>query len=391
MSEHDENDHDGVSEVPSRDRQPNEKPPERDRRESDGKEDEKKPEEKKNDEGEEKEKKKGSGKPSKKALIIGGIVVVLIAVGGLLYYLHARNYVSTDDAFVAGHVHEISSRVPGTVLSVLVDDNEAVHKGNTLLALDPREFDLSLEKARAQLAQSRAQAQQAQAQVTQQSASSAQASAQLEKAMTDFQRVTSLYQKDLKAVSKAEVDTNSAELKSAKAAFEASKANETSARAQREVAQAGVKNAEAAVHDAELQLTFTTINAPVDGFVAKKTVESGRRLQPGQALMAVVESDVWVVANLKETQMAEVKIGQAVTIDVDAVPDHEFKGRVDSFQQGTGAVFALLPPDNATGNFTKIVQRVPVKIVFEPDSIRGYGNRLVPGLSVAPTIDLRSR
>jgi membrane fusion protein (multidrug efflux system) len=334
---------------------------------------------------------KGGGGPPKKVIVIAGIVFLALAFGGLLYYLHARNFVSTDDAFTAGHVHEISARVPGTVLAVLVNDNAAVHKGQTLATLDPREFELALEKARAQLAQARASMLQAKAEVAQRVAATSQTSAQLEKATDDYRRVAGLYQQDMKAVSKAEVDADSAQLKNAQGAFEAAKANETAARAQQAVAQAGVTNAEAVVHDAELQFSYTRIAAPVDGLVAKKTVETGRRVQAGQALMAVVERSVWVIANLKETQLAKVKIGQSVAIDIDAIPGHEFKGRVDSFQPGTGAIFSLLPPDNATGNFTKIVQRLPVKITFDEASVRGYQSRIMPGLSVAPTIDLRSR
>jgi membrane fusion protein (multidrug efflux system) len=337
------------------------------------------------------EEKKAPGKPPKKVLIIASLVFLLLAIGGVLYYLHARNYESTDDAFTAGHVHEISARVPGTILTVLVDDNQAVHQGQILATLDTRDFDLALEKAGAQLAQARASTQQAEAEVRQREAATSQASAQLDKARIDDERASGLFQHDMKAVSKADVDATNAQLKTTQAAFDAARANEIAARAQEAVARAGVKNAEAAVHDAELQLSYTKILAPVDGFVSKKTVETGRRIEPGQALMAVVEPNVWVVANLKETQLAKVNVGQSVAIEIDAIPGREFAGRVDSFQAGTGATFALLPPDNATGNFTKIVQRVPVKIVFDQESVRDYRNRIVPGLSAVPKIDLRSR
>ena len=385
MSDDHQHDHDGATETEAKERQPEEKKDEasssRDRKEGSHDADEPK----------EEEKKKGGGKPPRKVLIIAGLVFLLLAVGGLLYWLHARHFESTDDACTAGHVHEISARVPGTVQAVLVHDNEVVHRGQPLAALDPREFNLGLEKARAQLAQAKAMTEQAKADLLQRQAASSQAAAQLEKAMSDYDRISGLYQQDLKAVAKSEVDAADAALKSARGAFEATKANETAAQAQVTVAQAGVTTAETSLHDAELQFSYTSIVSPVDGFIAKKTIESGRRIQAGQALMAVVERTVWVVANLKETQLAKVKIGQEVAIEIDAIPDHEFKGHVDSFQPGTGATFSLLPPDNATGNFTKIVQRVPVKIIFDEDSVRGFQNRLVPGLSVAPTIDLRTR
>ncbi|MGI9088625.1 MAG: efflux RND transporter periplasmic adaptor subunit [Chthoniobacterales bacterium] len=150
-------------------------------------------------------------------------------------------------------------------------------------------------------------------------------------------------------------------------------------------------NQQSTVQEAELQLTYATVKAPVAGVIAKRTVETGKRIQPGQALMAVVESDVWVLANFKETQLARVRVGQHAEVEIDAVPDHKFSAHVDSLQSGTGSSFALLPPDNATGNFTKIVQRVPVKIVFDPHALEGFEKRVVPGLSAQPKIDLRSK
>jgi membrane fusion protein (multidrug efflux system) len=275
-------------------------------------------------------------------------------------------------------------------MAVRVDDNEVVRQGQPLVLLDPTNYNLALEKARAQLTQAEAQVTQARAGVAQKEAAAQRSAANLEKAQSDYQRATSLYQKDVKAVSQADVDNATAALHSMQSENAASKADTAAAQAQLSVAEAGVATAHANLHDAQLQLSYTHIVAPVHGRVGKKNVESGQRIQPGQALMAVVEPDVWVLANLKETQLAKVKIGQKVTIEIDAVPDKDFIGHVDSFQPGSGATFALLPPDNATGNFTKIVQRIPVKIVFDPDSIRGYENRVVPGLSCEPKIDLRT-
>jgi membrane fusion protein (multidrug efflux system) len=305
--------------------------------------------------------------------------------------LHARNYESTDDAYTTGHIHEISARINGTIMQVLVDDNEFVRRGQPLVLLDPSIYNLGLEKARAQLSEAQAQVTHGEAQVLQRRAAAQRAEANFEKAQSDFDRATSLYQQDAKAVSKADVDAATAALHSAQAENAAAKADIAAAEAQLGVAHANVSNAQSGLHDAQLQLSYTNVLAPVDGVIGKKTAESGQRIQPGQALMAVVERDVWVLANLKETQLAKVRIGQAVRIEVDAVPGHNFAGHVDSFQPGTGAAFALLPPDNATGNFTKIVQRVPVKIVFDRDSLRGYENRVVPGLSCQPRIDLRTR
>jgi membrane fusion protein (multidrug efflux system) len=345
---------------------------------------------KEKDSGEKKEEKK-SRAPSKKVLIIAGVVLVVLLVIGLLYYLHARNFESTDDAYTTGHIHEISARITGTILQVLVNDNQFVRQGEVLVVLDPSNYNLGFEKARAQKTQAEAQVVQARAQVAQHEAAADRASADLEKAQNDFQRVTSLYQQDVKAVSKSDVDTATAALHSAESEGAAAKADTAAAQAELSVAHAGVTAAETGVHDAELQLSYTKIVAPVAGVIGKKNTESGQRIQPGQALMAVVEPNIWVLANLKETQLAKVRVGQRVEVKIDSVPDHLFIGHVDSFQPGSGATFSLLPPDNATGNFTKIVQRIPIKIVFDPESLRGYEQRIIPGLSAQPKIELRNR
>jgi membrane fusion protein (multidrug efflux system) len=155
------------------------------------------------------------------------------------------------------------------------------------------------------------------------------------------------------------------------------------------VAQAQRRTAEVGLADAELQLSYTTVSAPVAGTLGRKSVEAGQRVQPGQALLAVVADQKWVVANFKETQLASMKVGQNVSIRIDALPSRAFRGYVESFSPASGAQFALLPPDNATGNFTKIVQRVPVKIVFDPEDIKGFESRIVPGLSTVVSVQLR--
>ena len=141
--------------------------------------------------------------------------------------------------------------------------------------------------------------------------------------------------------------------------------------------------------DAQLQLSYTNITSPSTGRVGRKTVEEGQRVQPGQALMAIVDNDYWLVANFKETQLEDMQPGQPVEIKLDAFPHHTFRGRVDRISPASGATFALLPPDNATGNFTKIVQRVPVKIVLDRDSIKGYESRIVPGMSAEVSVEVR--
>jgi membrane fusion protein, multidrug efflux system len=356
--------------------------------------------------------------PSRKAIVIGALVFLTLVVGGVLYWLHARQFVSTDDAYTTGHVHQISARISGTVVEVNVDDNQLVEAGAVLVRLDPRDYEVSLERAKAGLAQAQADVgnQQAKidqagsgisaadAQVEQARAQVSQARAQLEKAQLDYSRIAGLYQQDRKAVSKSDVDAATAALDSARGAAEgaqanvlaavaqaeSSRSNKAAAIAQLKVAQANVGSAQAAEQDAELQLSYCSVISPVRGKVSKKTVETGQRLAPGQALMAIVPEDIWILANLKETQLPGVRPGERVAIHIDSIPNRKFFGTVDSIQEGSGATFSLLPPDNATGNFTKIVQRVPVKIVFDEESIRDFKDRIVPGISVEPRIDLES-
>lgn len=277
------------------------------------------------------------------AKIVVGAVVAVLAVGGFLYYLHARHYEDTDDAFIEGHVTQISPNVAGTVTSVQVDDNQSVKQGQLLVEIDPRPFD-------AKLGQDRADA--------------VSADADARKAHSDLERDIQLFAQD--AISKQTLDH---------------------AQATAEEADARVELERKKVSADELDLSYTRLTAPMDGRVARKSVEPGSYVQVGQALMAIVPSEVWVVANFKETQLDLMRKGQPVDIHVDAYPDRKFTGRVDSIQSGTGAVFSLLPPENATGNYVKVVQRVPVKIVFDPPPDPSV--LLAPGMSVEPRVRVR--
>ena len=268
----------------------------------------------------------------KLALGIAGGLLTLAAVAA--YLVHAAYHETTDDAYTTGHVHNISSRVAGTVIEVAVDDNQFVKKGDVLARLDPRDFQVQVDKARADYLRAKA----------------------------DFDRVDGLRQNYAGAISKQEVDQMQATMGVTKAALD----------------------------DAINQLSYATITAPEDGFVGDKTVETGNRLAVGTVLMSVVQ-DVWVVANYKETQVGEMVKGEHVRVVVDEISGHSFTGTIDSFSPGSGSVFALLPPENATGNFTKIVQRVPVKIRLDADSVRGYETRLVPGLSVEADVTLDAK
>ena len=160
-------------------------------------------------------------------------------------------------------------------------------------------------------------------------------------------------------------------------------------RSQYQAAQAAITQSQASLNNAQLQLSYTNIYAPTSGRVGNKSAEVGEQVQPGTPLMQITQDDQWVVANYKETQLGKMRIGQPVAIYIDAIPNHDFIGRVDSFSPGSGSTFALLPSDNATGNFTKIVQRIPIKIVFDPQSIKGYEARIVPGLSVEPSVNVK--
>ncbi|MHA3775229.1 HlyD family secretion protein [Verrucomicrobiota bacterium sgz303538] len=340
-----------------------------------------------------------------------------LAYGGWQFWEHRNQWVSTDNAFVQGHVHQISPRVAGTVSEVLVEENDYVNAGQPLVRLDPSDFEVRLAQAKAAVAQADAQMIQAradlaaaEAQKQQSSALVKESSAQVdregaaaEKAKADFGRATELYA-GRSVISKAELDAAKAASSSSKAAVNAAQSSLAGSRAKVEAAEAALNSAQAAIkvaeaqkqraqaelRDAELQLSYTTITAPVSGRVGKKTVEVGHRLQPGQALFAVVEEDAWVVANFKETQLESLTPGQRVQLKVDAFPGHEFTGIVESFAPASGAQFALLPPDNATGNFTKIVQRVPVRIQFDRKSLKGFEQRIVPGLSVIVDVHVRS-
>ncbi len=252
------------------------------------------------------------------------------------YLVHASYHETTDDAYTTGHIHNIASRVAGTVIEVAVDDNQFVKQGQVLVRLDPRDFQVQIDKARADY----------------------------NRAKADFERVTSLrgsLNGDI-AISKQEFDQMEATLAVAKAALD----------------------------DVTNQLDYCTITAPEDGYVGDKTVQTGNRLAAGTVVMSVVQ-DLWIVANYKETQVGKMTAGQRVRVSVDEISGHTFTGHIDSFSPGSGSVFALLPPENATGNFTKIVQRVPVKILLDQESLRGYQQRLVPGLSVETDVHLTAR
>ncbi|GAB3413615.1 HlyD family secretion protein [Massilia agilis] len=345
----------------------------------------------------------GKSPPNKRVLVIVGLIaLVALGAGGRMWY-RSHYYVETDNAYVTGHVHPVSSRIAGVVTRVLVEDNQVVKAGDPIAELDPADQRVRIEQIEAQiasvqqqiaqsdaqLAQTRAQAQAAQAQV-------AQAQAQALRAKQDAERFGQLYTDQIKAVSKAEVDAANAARASAAADVAARRDTAAAAQAQiaaagagRDVLKAQVKVLQAQLKDAQQQLGYNKVVSPVAGRIGKRSVEVGARVQPGQQLAAVVEDNVWVTANFKETQLAGLQPGQSVNLEVDALPGQHLVGHVESFSPASGNQFALLPADNATGNFTKIVQRVPVKITLEQADLKRLSGRLVPGMSVVAEVPLK--
>ena len=396
------------------------------------------------------------------ALGVGGA----IAAGsfGYRWWQYANTHVETDNATVAGHIHQISSRINGTVADVLVSDNQTVQKGQLLVKLDPRDYENKVQQAEAAIETARRQAnaaqvkinlasqnaqgnttqaqgdvesaiaaiatakaavKEAQAGIPAAQAAVAQAQANLQKAQADYNRYKTLFQQGAiprqqldtarAAYQVAQAQTSSAQQGVAQAEAKLTQSQEGVTRAQAQLAaskgelqQAGasgvqtqvnrseyeadlgaIAQAQASLKDAQLQLSYTNISAPNQGRIGRKVVEVGQRVQPGQPLMAIVNNDYWVVANFKETQLERMQPRQPVEIKLDAFPHHPFMGRVESISPASGSTFALLPPDNATGNFTKIVQRIPVKVVFDPQSIRGYESRIAPGMSAEVSVELK--
>jgi membrane fusion protein, multidrug efflux system len=394
---------------------------------------------------------------------LGAVVLaVLILIAGF-FWLRSRGKESTDDAQVDGHITQIAPRVGGTVSKVLVTNNQAVKAGDVLVEIDPRDYQIAVERAKADLADAVANAsaartgvpiarvetasgvntasggvQQAEAgvagaereiQVAQSNLVAAQArlrekEAAATKTARDVERLRGLVQKD--EISQQQFDAAVAQADAARASADAAKSDvaaaqgtitvaeqrAASARGAASQARAGLANArtapqqlqvtearansadarvrqaEASLQQAQLNLEHTTVKAPTAGVVSRKSVEQGQVVQPGQPLMALVDlNEVWVTANFKESQLAKMRSGQPATITVDALGGKAFKGHVDSIAAATGARFSLLPPENATGNYVKVVQRIPVRIFFE--SGQDPDHLLRPGMSVTPTVNVR--
>jgi membrane fusion protein (multidrug efflux system) len=394
---------------------------------------------------------------------IGIGIVVLLILGAVVWAWSTSGKESTDDAQVDAHLTQMSARVGGTVTKVAVDDNQLVEAGALLVQLDPSDYQVAVDKARAELADAEASALAAQSSVpitsttttsnvttarggiTQAQSSVAASEKEIEaararivsaqarlreseanaaKSARDVERLRGLLAKD--EVSQQMFDATSATAEAQKAAVDSARsqvaeaeaglrvaesklaqahASEQQANAELQTAQTGpsqvtatkaraaaaeahAQQARAALAQAELNLKYTTVTAPIRGIVSKKGVNVGQVVAAGQPLFAIVQiDDVWVTANFKETQLKEMRPGQRAVVSVDAYGGKDFTAKVDSISGATGARFSLLPPENATGNFVKVVQRVPVKIVLDPG--QDPDHRLRPGMSVTPTVYLK--
>ncbi|WP_245468583.1 HlyD family secretion protein [Mesorhizobium sp. M7D.F.Ca.US.004.01.2.1] len=324
-------------------------------------------------------------------------MLFLIALGLVLWWLNARQYESTDDAFIDARTVTIGAEISGRITDVAVTDNQPVKAGDVLLRIDDSDYQASLAEANAGVASAQAGIVDVEAQIEAQNAKIdaaqkqvAQAQAALDFAKAEDQRNRELLAKGTSTQQQAEqaastLRQDQAALDSAGANVAATKSQVTVLQAQEKSAQAKLNQANATQEQARTTLSRTTITAPVAGRATSISAAIGTYAQPGQVLMMFVPDEVWVKANFKETQLDLMRPGQSVDIEIDAYPEKAFHGRVDSIQAGSGTAFSLLPAENATGNFVKVVQRVPIKIVFDQPP----GVLLGPGLSVVPTVKVR--
>ncbi len=345
-------------------------------------------------------------------IVVGTLALAVLLIWGCGKFANSLSHQGTDDAFLAADIVSIAPKVSGQVTKVFVNDNQLVKAGDPLVQIDPRDFETAVAQKKAALLAANANTnviessfQMLGVQVTtatataQQSAAQADADrAKAEKAGSDLKRAEDLIQRKIispqefdTAKSAADAATNTWKASQAKADSDKSKIDEAKAQLEagrsaliRALAQANQSSVD--LQMADLSLSYTRIVAPVDGRVTRKAVEQGDYVQVSQKLMSVVPTNIWVVANFKETQLRKIRTNQPVEIEVDAVGGRKYAGHVQSIQAGSGAAFSLLPPENAVGNFVKVVQRVPVKIVF--DNPIEAEHTLGPGMSVSPSVEV---
>jgi membrane fusion protein (multidrug efflux system) len=331
------------------------------------------------------------------------LLAVLVAIaGGVAYYwFRIRPFETTDDAFIGADVVDIAPQVAGTIVAVPVENNAPVVPGELLARVDPTSFEAELNSRQSQLAQVKAQLKrartgvdQARAQAAEAKASLASQEAQERNARDTLTRNQKLFDSDPRAISEKTVIDSRDAARVAEAATEAARSRLATARtaipaAEADVAaaEAAVKVAESRVETAQIEVGYTTITAPLPGQVVQKNINVGSYVSPGMPVMAIIPDRLYVTANFKETQLDRIRVGQDVDIKVDAFPDVDFHGTVESIQHGAGQAFQLLPPQNATGNYVKVVQRVPVRISIDSPEPQNYP--IGPGMSVVPRISVQ--
>ncbi len=342
-----------------------------------------------------------AAKPKRRVvgLLVGVLLVGGLLTAGTLYWLDARHYENTDDAFIDGHVSQVSAQISGRIVKLNVDDNQQVRAGQLLAEIDPRDMEVRLDQMQAQRDQSAAQAAQARATLPAREADLAQNAAQVRVQQAEYEQserdLTRYTRINPKAITAQTLDQARSTSDSARARLDAARSVEASARAQVAIARAqivaadaGVRTAESNIAQAQLQLSYTHIVAPADGFVARRTLEVGNYVNAGQSLLAIVQPACWVTANLKESQLTHLQVGEPARVTVDAFAAHALDAHVDSLQRGTGSEFSSLPAENATGNYVKVVQRLPVKLVFDDPGVCTRLH-LAPGMSVEPRIKVQ--
>jgi membrane fusion protein (multidrug efflux system) len=348
------------------------------------------------------------------AISLFSVIAIMGIIAIYIYLEYRKTHITTDDAFVDGRIHVIASKVPGTVKAIYVNDNEFVEKGKLLADIDDRDYVVRVEQAESTLDAERAKLEElsktvdvaakrlselrfgiksAAAQLRLQEANFKQAEQDLTRArrlfakhiMTEeqFEKTKTGYD-----IAMARLEASKDQLRQADASRETQEAVIMQAKSAFQSQKSKIKQKEAILRAEKLQQSYTKIYAPSEGYLTKKTVEIGNQIQAGQPLMAVVPlNDIWIKANYKETQLEHIKTGQEVKIKVDTYPGKEFFGRVESIMAGTGSVFSLFPPENATGNYVKVVQRIPVKIIIKEGTDPDHIFRI--GMSVVPTIIIK--
>lgn len=336
---------------------------------------------------------------NKKKFLIPVLLLLIAIIAGVVYYMRSLTYVSTDDAYISGHSVSISPKISGNIIKISIDDNQQVKKGQLLVEIDPADYEVKYEQAvstvegaKAQNDTSEKQIEQAKADLDQLNAEINSVKSQFVLAKSEFNRSEKLYK--IGAASKQDFDRVSTNYDSAKSKLDAYNKKISAAQKQVSITEsqsktsaAQIKQLLANVKQAKLNLSYTKIYAPESGIITGKNVEKGVYVQTGQPLFAIVPEERWIVANFKETQLTNIRKGQEVNIKIDTYPNKLFKGEIESIQASTGSAASLFPPENAVGSFVKVVQRVPVKIIFTEKIDPKYV--IVPGMSVIPEVKIK--